>query len=173
MKTINEFFEVLKNNFNDAVVELKEDIDSYIVVKADSIDKIAEFIKTNNDFKFDFCTCVSGVDDANGTKNTDENGNVVINGGTMSVFYHFNRLVDDAKIIFRVYVERENPVVNSIAMIYRAADWHEREIFDLFGINFTNHPDLRRILMPYDWEGHPLRKDYKNPEFYQGIRVAY
>ncbi len=173
MKTLNEFFDLLKNQFGEAVIELKQDIDPYIIVSADIMDKLAEFIKVNDDFKFDFCTCLSGVDDANGTKSKDENGNDVIAGGTLSVFYHFMRLSDDAKLIFRVQVPRENPKVKSIANIYRAADWHEREAFDMFGIVFENHPDLRRILMTYDWEGHPLRKDYQNPEFYQGIKISY
>ncbi len=62
------------------------------------------------------------------------------------------------------------PEVPSVADIWRTADWHEREVYDLSGVNFTNHPSLHRILCPEDWVGHPLRKDYEMPLEYHGIR---
>ena len=115
---------------------------------------------------------LSGVDDANGEKEKDEKGFDTIKGGTLSVWYHLESIELKHKITLKVSTERENPEVASVAEIWRSSDWHEREAFDLYGIKFLNHPDLRRILMPYDWEaGHPLRKDYKNPEFYQGMKV--
>ena len=69
----------------------------------------------------------------------------------------------------RVVVDRNDPVIPSVADIWPTADWHEREAYDLMGIRFSNHPDLRRILCPDDWEGHPLRKDYEFPLEYHGI----
>ena len=67
-------------------------------------------------------------------------------------------------------VPGELPEVPSVAAVWRTADWHEREVYDLFGIHFTNHPDLRRILLADDWVGFPLRKDYEYPLEYHGIR---
>jgi NADH-quinone oxidoreductase subunit C len=117
---------------------------------------------------------LSGVDDANGTKIKDEDGVDVISGGSLSVYYHLHSTYLKHKITLKVSTQRDNPQVESVYNIWRTSDWHEREAFDMFGIIFLNHPDLRRILMPYDWEaGYPLRKDYKNPEFYQGMKVPY
>ena len=63
-------------------------------------------------------------------------------------------------LILKMELPRANPIADSVAVIWPAAEWHEREIFDLFGVKFIGHPDLRRILLPEDWEGHPLLKDY-------------
>lgn len=82
------------------------------------------------------------------------------------VVYHFlalrgdGRLEHPRRLQVRVPVPEERPEVSSIAHLWPSANWAEREVYDLFGIRFTGHPDLRRILMPDDWEGHPLRKDY-------------
>jgi NADH-quinone oxidoreductase subunit C len=117
---------------------------------------------------------LSGVDDANGETKKDEEGNTQTTGGTLSVYYHLESTSIRHKLVLKASTPRENPEVSSVAEIWRVADWHEREAYDLLGIKFLNHPDLRRILMPYDWDaGYPLRKDYKNPEYYQGMKVPY
>lgn len=67
------------------------------------------------------------------------------------------------RIALKVVMDRSNPSLPSLADLWANADWNEREVFDLFGVIFHNHPDLRRIMMPEDWEGYPLRKDYMHP----------
>ena len=94
------------------------------------------------------------------------------------VVYLFTSLSLHQVLRFRVNVPGINPPLASITSVYRNADWRERELWDMFGIKFTGHPDLRRILMPADWEGHPLRKDYplgyEEPQFtfnYEQIKL--
>ena len=117
---------------------------------------------------------LSGVDDANGAKEKDEKGLETIKGGTLSVYYHLESTKLKHKLTLKASTDREKPEVVTVTEVWKGADWHEREAYDMYGIIFLNHPDLRRILMPYDWEfGYPLRKDYKNPEFYQGMKVPY
>ena len=79
--------------------------------------------------------------------------------------YHLTSLPKSAKIRLRVRVNGSDPVVDSLISVWPGAGWMEREIFDLMGIRFNGHPDLRRILLPDDWEGHPLRKDYPTQGF--------
>ena len=67
----------------------------------------------------------------------------------------------------------ELPEVPTVSTIWRTADWHEREAYDLMGIRFTGHPDLRRLFLPEDWQGHPLRKEYNEQEEYHGVKVRY
>lgn len=67
-------------------------------------------------------------------------------------------------MIVETRLEKDSPIAPSSVDLWKGADWHEREIYDLFGITFTGHPDLRRMFLPADFDGHPLRKDYENPE---------
>jgi NADH-quinone oxidoreductase subunit C len=76
------------------------------------------------------------------------------------VVYHLHSIEHNQRIRLKCRLASDTPVIESVTGVWRGADWYEREVFDLFGISFSNHPDLRRIMMPDDWEGHPLRKDY-------------
>ena len=78
-----------------------------------------------------------------------------------------------SRCALRAYVPIDDPRIASVSRVWRTADWHEREGYDMFGIVFEGHADLRRILLPDDWEGHPLRKDYTVPEYYNGMKVPY
>ena len=95
----------------------------------------------------------------------------------MEVVYHLSSTVKKHTLVLKVMLPRwkddqpgQLPEVPSVADVWRTADWHEREVFDLSGVRFTGHPDLRRILCPEDWVGHALRKDYEMPLEYHGIR---
>ncbi len=97
-------------------------------------------------------------------------------GKSLVSFYHLVKLTEDTRnpeeVRLKVFLPRENPVVPSVYWIWKAADWQERECYDMFGIVYEGHPNLKRILMPEDWVGWPLRKDYISPDFYE-LQDAY
>ncbi|MBE0572487.1 MAG: NADH-quinone oxidoreductase subunit C [Ignavibacteriaceae bacterium] len=176
MKTAEEIFNTLKEKFGSSIVEFKADkpVEPFIIVNPLEVDKISLFLKDEKDLLFDSLMNLSGVDDANGIKEKDDKGLETIKGGTLSVYYHIESTKLRHKLTLKASTDREKPEVVTVTEVWKGADWHEREAYDMYGIIFLNHPDLRRILMPYDWEfGFPLRKDYKNPEFYQGMKVPY
>lgn len=109
---------------------------------------------------FDMLSCVTGID----------NG---VQAATMEVVYNLYSIPYNFQLMVKVILPRENPVIDTVTHLWKSADWMEREIFDMYGILFTNHPDLRRILMPADWEGYPLRKDYTHQAYYRDIKVEY
>ncbi|HXK03107.1 MAG TPA: NADH-quinone oxidoreductase subunit C [Verrucomicrobiae bacterium] len=76
------------------------------------------------------------------------------------VVYHLHSVERNQRVRLKCRLHGEDPVIESVTSVWRGADWYEREVFDLFGIRFLNHPNLRRIMLPDEWEGHPLRKDY-------------
>ncbi len=76
------------------------------------------------------------------------------------VVYHLHSVSRNERVRLKCLLAGQNPEIDSVTPVWRSANWHEREAFDMFGIHFRNHPDLRRILMPDDWDGYPLRKDY-------------
>ena len=97
-------------------------------------------------------------------------------GKELVSFYHLAKVADDVEEIeeirLKVFLPRENPTIPSVYWIWKAADWQERESYDMFGIIYEGHPNLKRILMNEDWIGWPLRKDYVSPDFYE-LQDAY
>lgn len=97
-------------------------------------------------------------------------------GKELVSFYHLVKVTDNVdnpvEVRLKVFLPRDNPRVASVYWIWKAADWQERESYDMFGIIYEGHPHLKRILMPEDWVGWPLRKDYVSPEFYE-LQDAY
>ena len=98
--------------------------------------------------------------------------------GQMEVIYTlysipFHQTLHLKVVLPRLLPDNQLPIIDSLSGIWKTADWHEREIFDLVGVRFAGHPDLRRILLPEDWQGHPLRKDYQEQETYHGIQVKF
>lgn len=92
-------------------------------------------------------------------------------GKELVSFYHLVKVDDNLdrpeEVRIKVFLPRDNPTVSSVYWIWKAADWQERESYDMYGIVYDGHPDLKRILMPEDWVGWPLRKDYISPDFYE------
>ena len=87
------------------------------------------------------------------------------------VLYQVYAMIKNQRITLRAAVDESHPVLESLTPVFPGANWYEREVWDMFGIHFENHPDPRRILMPYDWEGHPLRKDY--PLGYEEVQFSF
>jgi len=118
------------------------------------IDKIAEACKTLRDeYKFDCLSCLTGTD----------------RGEFLEVVYHIFSYQTKETVVLKVKLDKTALAVPTISGIWPSANWMEREAYDLLGISFTDHPDLRRIMLPDDWVGFPLRKDYKEPEEYRGM----
>ncbi len=156
----NEIHDRIKDHFPEGVVEFKSEaaVDPFIVVRPELIRDIASFISSDPDLKFDYLMSLSGMD---------------FNDGNLGVVYHLFSMEKRHRIVLKAKLPKGEAQIPSVESIWKSANWHEREAFDLFGIVFQGHPDLRRILLPDDWEGHPLRKDYKAQEYYRGMKVPY
>tara|TARA_Y100000588_G_scaffold127149_2_gene139373 strand:+ start:7558 stop:8034 length:477 start_codon:yes stop_codon:yes gene_type:complete len=153
--TPQEIFDALKSQFGDVIIDLTENVDTWIRVKPGSIADVCVFLHDDEAMKFESLMCLSGVD-------YEEH---------LSVVYHLSSSSHRHRITLKVEVPRDDPHVPTVEHLWLVANWHEREAYDMFGIVFDGHSDLRRILCPDDWEGHPLRKDYQVQEFYRGIKV--
>ena len=170
-----EIYNLLKEKFGDSILEMVSDIPTEPIISVDpmKINEVSEFLRDADELQFDSLMNLSGVDDNNAERITNEDETVTTQGGTLSVYYHLDSTILKHKIAIKTSTNRDNPEVESVTPVWGAANWHEREAYDMYGFKFLNHPEMGRILMPYDWDGFPLRKDYENPEFYEGMKIPY
>ena len=169
------FLDRLKMKFGDAISGANlTAIDPWIEVVPARLVEVATFLKVDPELQFDMLNCITGVDyfepDPKKAAKVEWQPH-------LEVIYHLSSVRTKHSLVLKVILPRwkddvagQIPEVPSVAGVWRTADWHEREVFDLVGVWFTGHPDLRRILCPEDWVGYPLRKDYQMPLEYHGIR---
>lgn len=156
---------LLTNKFGDTVIagEERTGLQPALIIDPDKIADVCLELRDNPKTYFDFLSCLSGMDYG-------------VNDGRFGVVYHLSSIPYQLQLTLKVSKpnnrdEQDLPSFPSVTSVYRTADWHEREAYDLLGIYFEGHPDLRRILLPDDWEGYPLRKDYQAAEYYKGIKI--
>jgi NADH-quinone oxidoreductase subunit C len=131
----------------------------WAVVASEAIADVAAFCKSDPELAFDNLMCLSAVDYPKETP------------PRMEVVYHLWSYRHSHLFVLKAMVPRESPSLPTVENVWGVANWHEREAYDLFGITFTGHSDMRRILLPDDWIGYPLRKDWVDPDFYNGLHV--
>jgi NADH-quinone oxidoreductase subunit C len=149
-----KFGKMIHNKFpNSLDAELN---DTHIQLKPDDWFEIASWLKSEPSLHFDSLQCHTGMD---------------VGENMLEARYNLHSMTHDHKIEIRIAVSRDKANIPSIEQIWRIGDWFERETYDMFGIFFDGHRDHRRMLLPEDWEGYPLRKDYVVQETYHGIII--
>ncbi len=165
----------LQRRFGPGVVGANvEAIDPWIELSPEVLVPVCLFLRDEPSLQFNMLNCISGVNfcDTDPKKAAKSSWQP-----HLEVVYHLSSLARRQWLVLKIRVPRwkddnagQLPEVPSVSSIWKTALWHEREVYDLIGVWFHGHPDLRRILCPEDWVGHPLRKDYEMPLEYHGIR---
>jgi NADH-quinone oxidoreductase subunit C len=171
-----EIVSLLEQNFGDRIKAKKLDaLDPYAIVEPANLVEVCRFLRDDPRLRFEILNCISGVDylepDPKKAPKAGFDPHV-------EVVYHLSSFTHPGqRFVVKLVLPRwkdnqpgQLPEVPSVTSLWKTADWHQREVYDLAGIWFTGHPDLRRILLSEDWSGHPLRKDYEFPLEYHGIR---
>ena len=172
---IAEIYEKLTQKFSGKITGSNlEALDPWIEVAPAAIVEVAEFVKTDPDLKFDALNDLCGVDYC------EPDPKKVAKFGHephVEIVYHLYSYTHKHYLVLKVKLPRwkdgqtgKIPEMPTVSGVWSIADWHEREAFDLMGVEFIGHPNMRRILCSEDWVGHPLRKDYEFPLEYHGIR---
>jgi len=163
--TFEKIKQLLIDKFGEEIIigEETSGLQPALLISPDTIADVCLELRDNPATYFDLLSCLTGVDYG-------------AEDGRFGIVYHLTSIPYQLQLVLKVSKEagrdeNELPSFPSVTSVYRTADWHEREAYDLIGIFFEGHPDLRRILLPDDWEGFPLRKDYQAAEFYKGIKI--
>lgn len=152
--TEQQVFDRVKARFADVKLEFVAGFgDPYAKVEQGAWADVALFLRDDPDLRFDYLMCLTGVDF----------------GTCLASVYNLISTKYVHKFNVHVEVPRDKPFMPTVEQVWPTANWHEREAYDLLGIKYMGHSDLRRILCPEDWEGYPLRKDYDFPKEYHGI----
>ena len=151
-------YDKLLGHFGDEVIlgltEADDTVrDPFITVAGPRIDKVCLYCRVEQKLAFDFCQSITGLD----------------TGETLTCVYHLFSYVNKQTLVLKTSTPRDVASLPSSVHVWPAADWYEREVYDLYGIVFEGHPDLRRLLLPQDWEGYPMRKDYVEQPTYRGM----
>lgn len=163
--SLEEIKSILTAKFGDDIIAGEEPggLQPALLIDPHRIHLVCRELRDNPRTYYDFLSCLSGVDYG-------------VEAGKFGVVYHLASIPYQSQLTLKAIKAHDRdsddlPTFPSITKVYLAADWHEREAYDMCGIFFEGHPDLRRILLPDDWEGFPLRKDYKTAEYYKGIKI--
>jgi NADH-quinone oxidoreductase subunit C len=127
-----------------------------LLISPDNWNEVSTLLKNESDLDFDYLMCITSYD----------KGDSKIFG----VAYNLFSTTKNHYLEVRIEVE-DGISIPSVVSLWQTANWHEREAYDMMGIQFGGHPDLKRILLSDDWEGHPLRKNFKEPDYYHGMPV--
>ncbi len=150
-------YQALSSRFKERILEISDKtIDPFAVIEPTALLDVCTFLRDDPELAMDCLSNQTGVDYKD----------------RIEVVYHLFSYKHRHSCILKVKLPRDNPVVATVEGLWRSANWMEREIFDLLGVTFQGHSDLRRILMPEDWEGYPLRKDFVEPREYHGIATV-
>ncbi|MFQ5964613.1 MAG: NADH-quinone oxidoreductase subunit C [Candidatus Scalinduaceae bacterium] len=140
----------LREKFPESILDVETFRDELTInIEKNFIEKVARYLRDDDELSFDFLSDLCGVDK---TRLGDNN--------TFEVVYHLYSLKRNHRVRIKVQIPVSNPTINTVTNVWNTANWHEREAYDMFGIIFKGHPNLERILTPDGFEGHPLRKDY-------------
>lgn len=145
--TLKKYGFILKQSgFTVTPTESDANKNETIIIAASELLEALKMLKEKESCAFDFLVSVLGTD------KPAENA--------IEMVYHLYSTVSNETVIVKATLNRATPEIDSVVSLWITADWHEREVFDLLGVNFIGHPNLKRILLPDGWKGHPLRKDY-------------
>jgi NADH-quinone oxidoreductase subunit C len=145
---LEEIVNRIKQRFPEAIIatgSFREELTVHL--RPEDILTVTHFLREDPDLAFDYLTDLCGVD-------------LYPQEPRFQVVYHLRSMKTKHNLRLKVSLPGETPILSSVVSVWKGANWMEREAFDLLGITFAGHPDLRRILLPPEWEGYPLRKDY-------------